>query len=465
MEFIKRNYDRPAKIAVVGDGMIDADYEVKVGRLNPEGPAPLWQSVSDNPSIRPGGASRVAHLIKNFHADVRYFGIINKELAHVLETNAISSRNSVITECVVPTKKRFYDDGIALARWDVEVPNYGLDRGELEKCRTALQANLLGFDADVVIFSDYGKGVFSEETNWINFAGNALTIVDPKFPPIERWVGCHIFKPNWKEALEISGIDQWQKQCDFYRNYLECSGVVVTNGGFGLYGSAINRHFEYIPRTKRLARSVVGAGDAFSGILALCQAHSIDIIESAEIAWQCANMYVSRSDNSPLTPHDVLAVFGQKRVEPKWLRYRNFNLVFTNGVFDLMHSSHIALLKKARSMGDKLVVAVNSDDSVKQSKGSSRPIQPLEERLKMLESLDFVDYVIPFNEPTPYNQIKEIMPDRIVKGGDWKVEEIAGHDLAPVTLVPYEEGCSTTSLIEKINSFSHDALLACGQTA
>jgi D-beta-D-heptose 7-phosphate kinase / D-beta-D-heptose 1-phosphate adenosyltransferase len=459
MEFIKRNYERCARIAVVGDGMIDADYKVLASsRINPEGPIPLWQSSAHENSRRPGGAARVAHLMKNFNVEIRYFGIINKELAAILENSEINPQHSVITDCVVPTKNRFYDGDTALVRWDVELPNYGLGEDELESHRKVLRQKLLEFSADVVIFSDYGKGVFDRQTNWINYSGNALTIVDPKSPPVERWAGCHVFKPNAKEAFDLSGTDKWHEQCAYFRKHLGCTGVVVTNSGSGLYGTVDHREFVYRPKTKYNAKSVVGAGDAFTGILALCQAHCLDIVESTKIAWRCANKYVSNVQNSPLTPHEILAVFEHKVVEPRWLRYRHFNLIFTNGVFDLLHSSHIALLKQARSMGDKLVVAINSDNSVKQLKGQHRPIQPLEERIKMLSAFDFVDYIIPFEEPTPYNLIKEILPDMIVKGGDWKVEEIAGHDLAPVTLIPYENGYSTTSLIEKIQG-QHSVIL------
>jgi D-beta-D-heptose 7-phosphate kinase / D-beta-D-heptose 1-phosphate adenosyltransferase len=349
MELIERIFDRTAKIAVVGDGMIDSDYQILSERLNPEGAMPLWLSQTDKPSFsRPGGAARVAHLLKNFHSDIRYFGIINEELAEILESNEISSRYSEVTNCVVPIKKRFYCGGTPVFRWDVERPQLGLAVDELSHHQHLLRRKLAEFQADVVIFSDYGKGVFDDTTRWLDYIGDAISIVDAKYPPIKKWEGCHIFKPNAKEASEISGIPDPIQQCRYFSEVLGSTAIVVTDGGNGFYGSVGHRSFQFRPDVKREAKSVVGAGDAFSGILAICQAHCIDLIESAQIAWTGANVYVSRLDNRPISIHDILFELEVKRVEPKWLRYRDFNLVFTNGVFDLMHVGHIDFLKRAK---------------------------------------------------------------------------------------------------------------------
>lgn len=171
--------------------------------------------------------------------------------------------------------------------------------------------------------------------------------------------------------------------------------------------------------------------------------------QSAKIAFHGGLLCVQQKERGNFGPWS----FGDKIVDAEVLKNRNYNLVFTNGVFDLLHTSHINMLKFAKAQGDKLVVALNSDESVKRLKGESRPIITLKDRMEVISALECVDYVVSFEEDTPLELVKKIKPDLIVKGADYKKEDIAGYEVVgaeKIVLYPYEQGNSTTSIIGKI---------------
>jgi len=450
------NKGRKLVVSVVGDLLVDEYYYVNANRVSPEFPIPIMQAASDWPELAlPGGAGNVCMQFKHFNAEVQLFAFVDQTTQYLLEENGIDTSNCVLLPSPYrnPVKKRYYQGEFPLCRIDIESPNYGMDVDWLKRCQRRLH-NFFEKDAkksDVVIFSDYNKGVFSDAglgpSIWTAY-DSAITIVDPKTGPIEKWKGCSIIKPNAKEAREISGKKDWQAQCDFFKDKTDCTAVVITQGGDGVVGKVLDGYFEYIPERKVSADSVIGAGDCFVAFMGMALARNIDIMDAVELAFEAGALYVQQKHNKPVSP---LALCG-KFASPEWLVERDYKLVFTNGCFDVLHPGHLHTLRYAKSHGDKLVVAINSDASVKKLKGESRPVHSLATRAEMLAALEFVDYVVNFDEETPLKLIQQIKPDKICKGGDYQKEKVVGAQVVGVDnviIAPYMKGHSTTSIIEK----------------
>lgn len=467
-EFFNRCQETKPRIAVIGDCMIDEYYRVDANRVSPEHPIPVLFSDTCEPTISvPGGAANVCCQFKHFPFDVNYYGFLDKKASEVCTKEGIKKRGWHLEGGhYVPRKKRFYQDQFPLCRWDVEQENYGIKNISKLTLWQKTVSELFRQDMEkhghpsVIIFSDYGKGLFENEafniSSYTQDSDEIITIVDPKKGPIDKWKGCGVFKPNAKEACSLSGLKDWKEQCKFFQSQLGCQAIVITQGGDGVVGSVMGRLFEYRPTRKIYPDSVIGAGDCFIAFLAMALSHSMDIKDAVEIAYEAGAVYVQRKYNEPVSQHELLA-----RVDPEAAKLRmpptdrNYKLVFTNGCFDIMHEGHLSILRRAKEHGDKLIVAVNSDESIKRLKGNSRPIIPLKERMKLLAGLQCVDFVVSFDEDTPYELIKEINPDILVKGQDWE-GKIVGSDIVKETIaLPLIDGLSTSSIIEKIRNNSN----------
>lgn len=445
-------------IHIIGDSMLDEDYQVKVSRISPEcANVHVLLSEDDTPFRKfPGGAANVAYQLNNFNIVSRLFTFIDDEAYKVIRNHGVKYWGGINLpkDHYIPHKKRFYEKGFqVVARWDIEKPRYGLDDATFRHLQAELTMRWLIFqvEPDVMIFSDYNKGIFSGDfkLNW--FDTKAVTIVDPKAAPLDRWIGCTIFKPNSKEAETLSGFKDWQRQCDFFKKELNCKAVIITQEGDGIAGK-VDDYFEYRPKCNVKPMDIIGAGDCFIGVLALAITHGFTIEESAKIAFHGGLMYVQQKQRGMFGPWSFHA---SGKILKNWhfLRNREYKLVFTNGCFDLIHSGHLHTLEFARNQGDKLVVAVNSDESIRRLKGDTRPILPLYERMKLLAALEHVDYVISFDEDTPQKLIEGIKPDVLVKGADWEGKEVAGADcVKEVCYVPLIQGHSTSEIIKKIKS-------------
>ena len=223
----------------------------------------------------------------------------------------------------------------------------------------------------------------------------------------------------------------------------------------------------HLPTYAREVYDVTGAGDTVIGTLGTCLASGMDIVTACEYANSAAGIVVGKIGTSTVSPAELEKALGKKTESQgvlsedelykvvRELQSRGEKVVMTNGCFDIIHPGHVTYLKQAKALGNKLIVAVNSDDSVKRLKGDSRPINTLEDRIAVLSGLSSVDYVVSFGEDTPQKLISRILPDILVKGGDYKVEEIAGHkeviaNGGKVVIIPFVEGKSTTSIVKKI---------------
>jgi D-beta-D-heptose 7-phosphate kinase/D-beta-D-heptose 1-phosphate adenosyltransferase len=349
--------------------------------------------------------------------------------------------------CRLPIKRRFLECTVQVMRHDIEAPNCALDKDQIETASLRLQKLTEDGDTpDIAIFSDYNKGLFaSPDFRLSNFYPEALTIVDPKKGPIQKWHGCTIFKPNAKEATELSGLSNWRDQCKYFQDTLDCESVVITMGGEKVAGVWKDEFFEYRPSRPVHVESVIGAGDCFAAFFAMAVGYGFTVAESAEIAWNAGAVYVQANMNRPIIPGEVS---WDGIVEPEDLRSRDFKLVFTNGCFDLLHEGHLNTLRFAKDKGDKLVVALNSDESIRKLKGEGRPVKPLEQRMAVMSALEMVDFVVSFPEETPAEVIDKIKPDALVKGGDWKTGTIVGEGVVPeIYRAPVVDGLSTTGFL------------------
>lgn len=433
------------KIGVIGDAMIDQYYHVNVKKISPEFPIPVMLSECENSLDQPGGAANVSYQFQDFNVDVNLVSFIDKEAKDFFTSKNLNVSLCVEIENKIPRKKRFYSGGFPTYRWDVEQSFYGADN--IDFLCERLKNKCIDQKFDCVIFSDYEKGVFHNDWPQDLIKKIPLTIVDPKSAHIEKWKGCTIFKPNAKEAIDISGKPNLIDAGKFLKDYLQCKSVVITNGGDSVIIVSDNV-LEIKPDKRIKAKSVIGAGDCFVAFLSLALARGFSIEDSVEISWKAGFNYVQNQYNQPLKRSIFFDSLDQKKILPDFSS-RDYKLVFTNGCFDGgLTAGHIECLKFAKQQGDKLIIAINSDASIAKLKGQERPLIPLDQRIKIVSALEFVDYVVSFEEETPIELIKSIKPDIIVKGGDYDPNNVVGSEFSEVRICPKYDCLSTTQKVQ-----------------
>lgn len=376
------------KVLVIGDVITDKYIYGSSTRLSPEAPVPVVNLT--DVKISQGGAGLVFKNLKSLGVDVTMLNLSNP----------------------ASVKTRVICDGHYITRIDEDYITDGQ-----EALKSILEKDFSKYE--YVILSDYNKGVLEYSNDIIAYLNSfdCKVIVDPK-----RYASCYegawLVKPNGAE-FEGLGFTKWL-------------GNIITTNAANPVIAEIDKEYYTVPVEPVEVSDVTGAGDCFLAAFVYALTKEYNYQKALELAVQGSTESVKHVGTYILTEKDLM-----KRV------------VFTNGCFDVLHKGHLTLLKEARSLGDKLVVGLNSDSSVKRLKGATRPFNDLETRREQLELIPYVDEVVVFHEDTPYELIKEVKPDLIVKGGDYTVEEIVGHDLAPVHIVPTVEGYSTTSIIEK----------------
>ena len=374
------------KVLVIGDIIIDKYIYGTSTRLSPEAPVPVVKYLNEKQTL--GGAGLVYENLKNLGVDV--------ELYNTGEESSI--------------KTRVICDGHYITRIDDDKFANGTD--VLDK---VINDDFSQYA--YVILSDYNKGVLDESKQIIEYINRfgCKIIVDPK-THAHCYEGAWLVKPNEKEFQEY--FINWQ------------GNIIITQASNSVVANIDNKIYD-IPVEKVEVSDVTGAGDCFLAAFV----YGLTIGKDYRT---CLEMAVKGSRES--VKHVGTYILSRKDFEE--------TVVFTNGVFDILHKGHFELLKQARALGTKLVVGINSDASVKRLKGESRPINNELTRVEQLEALPWVDEVFVFNDDTPYELIKRLKPALIVKGGDYTVETTVGHDLAPVHIVPTVEGYSTTKIIE-----------------
>ena len=410
-------------IKVIGDIMLDRWILGTADRMSPEAPVPVLKESYQTFSV--GGAGNLALNLGNLKVDLSLHGSVgtDKEGYKVIELlkdyTSITS-NVLFDHSVTTTKTRLVGQGGQhICRWDRE-----------EKYTGEYRSLTLDTE-DIVVVSDYNKGVITQDLMFS--VQNNKVFVDPKQSP-QLYKNCFLVKPNMKEYTEWFG----QFSYDIARQKLKEYGwtwLVVTDGAEGVH--IVNEKENWhVKEDVREVADVTGAGDTFLAVLVYGYAtKNMSIPDACQLACYASARNVEKRGVHPVTFDDL-----------------NRGVVWTNGVFDLLHPGHLELLKYAKNLGSRLIVGINSDISVKRLKGAHRPINDVLTRKKQLETLPWVDEVVVFEEDTPIEAIERIRPDIIVKGGDYTVDTTVGNKVAEVKIFPKVEGHSTTDLIGKIKT-------------
>ncbi|OCG11478.1 bifunctional heptose 7-phosphate kinase/heptose 1-phosphate adenyltransferase [Gilliamella sp. wkB292] len=463
-----------ANVLVVGDIMLDRYWYGGTNRISPEAPVPVVKI--DALEERPGGAANVAMNITSLSGNVRLIGLTGIDEAAKILDEELSKHHvhcdfvAVSTHPTI-TKLRVLSRNQQLIRIDFEE---GFDKVDaspiLERIQTALTTH------KVLVLSDYAKGALSSVQKMIDLANqaNVPILVDPKGTDFERYRGATLLTPNMSEFEAVVG------HCDSEQEIVEkglalikkyqLKALLVTRSEKGMTLLQLDKPTYHLPTQAKEVFDVTGAGDTVIATLAAALASGQSLEDSCYLANAAAGVVVGKLGTSTVSQVELEnAIRARKdngfgvmtedelKEEVKKARQRGEKIVMTNGCFDILHAGHVSYLANARKLGDRLIVAVNSDASVKQLKGESRPINPLMQRMIVLGALDSVDWVVPFDEQTPQRLIANILPDVLVKGGDYKPEDIAGGKEVIdaggiVKVLNFEDGCSTTNIINKIKS-------------
>ena len=461
-----------ARVLVVGDVMLDQYWYGNSRRISPEAPVPIVHVRDDE--MRAGGASNVALNITALGAQAKLLGMTGDDL-NAEKLNKLLSEQQV--ECHLQKcnthdtalKLRIIAQHQQMIRLDFEDDFADIDKSELlEQFSTLLD------ETDIVIFSDYNKGTLTNVNAMLQLAKQKgiPTIVDPKGTDFSKYQGATLITPNWSEFETIVGPcktdQQLEEKGEALRKELKLDALLVTRGEHGMSLIRADNALFHLPTYAREVFDVTGAGDTVIGTLAASLAAGAEIEDAVALANLAAGIVVRKlgtATTSLAEIHDTLnhadeigsGIISEDDLEHviQIAHRRGEKVIMTNGCFDLMHTGHIDYLQKARELGDKLVVAVNSDASVRQLKGESRPINTLQNRMTMLAALECVDWVIEFTEETPERLYCRVLPDVIVKGGDYDADDVAGgkcvkSDGGEIKILHFVEGFSTSQLIEKI---------------
>lgn len=451
--------------------MLDRYLFGSTSRISPEAPVPVVhiQETDD----RPGGAANVAVNLASLGVSTRLLGVVGQDAAAETLQEIMNDRGIVcefqhVDDRPTITKTRVQSRGQQLIRLDQEtalaMPG-GAITGALQKTID---------NAGAVVLSDYGKGALSDVAAMIKVCRDAgvPALVDPKGTDFGKYRGASVITPNQSEFESVVGAcdtnEALVSNARAMIDDLDLDALLITRGEKGMLLLKADEEPVFLSTQAREVFDVTGAGDTVIATFAGALASGEDYESSAALANIAAGLVVRKIGVATVTPSEISASLHQRgqgglglvgRSELKAMvvesRNRDERVIMTNGCFDVLHAGHVAYLEEAKSLGDRLIVAVNDDDSVRRLKGESRPINTLVDRLTVLAGLAAVDWVIPFGEDTPADLISDILPDVLVKGGDYKPEEIVGakdvlRNGGEVRVLAYRDGQSSSRIIDKL---------------
>ncbi|HEC1786369.1 TPA: D-glycero-beta-D-manno-heptose-7-phosphate kinase [Campylobacter lari] len=443
------------KILVVGDFMVDHYIWCDCTRISPEAPVMVMKSQKEDKRL--GGAGNVYANLKSLGAEVFALGLVgDDESGRFLKEN-LNAKLLVEKDRKTPLKSRVLSHSQQVLRLDDEN-----DFDTKLEDEIIQEYKKIAKDYDAIILSDYAKGVLtSKVTKALIEHANTLNLpilIDPKGSDFSKYQNATLLTPNKKEAnqaLGVEKIDNLEKALKKLKDDLNLAYSIITLSEEGI--ALFDEKLHIIPAKALEVYDVTGAGDSVIAMLAYALALKVDIVKACELANDAAAVVVAKVGSVSVSLEEIKnlkkASFEDKIKSKEELvkLIQNQKVVFTNGCFDIVHYGHIKYLEKAKKLGDILVVGLNSDESVKRLKGNSRPINLEFQRACMLASMYFVDYVVIFNDDTPYELIEFLKPDVLVKGADYKGKEIVGSNLVKkVELIDFEDGFSTTNIINRI---------------
>lgn len=469
-------------ILVIGDVILDVYFHGDVERISPEAPVPVFRKISECNVL--GGAGNVAVNLQAANQKTTVMTVLGNDEAgdiiiQKMEEYGIHSRLVLRDKRKTVVKTRLIaGNGQQMIRLDTE--NTEDISAKMEDQLLALLKTEIS-RYDLIILSDYMKGLLTHSfTQKVIDMANELGIkvlVDVKDKDVDKYSHAYLLKPNQHELGQLTGlptdtIEKLETAAKKLRERCECAYVLTTCGGQGMVLSNDDAH-QLIPASKQEVFDVTGAGDTAIAYLAAALANKLPIGNAVAVSNCAAGLQVSKRGTSAVYLSEVSRsmvnvtenlsgkLLDRDSASRLRITYPNKRIVFTNGCFDILHIGHIRSLRQAAGQGDLLVVGLNSNCSVKAIKGDERPINDEQDRAEMLCALSFVDYVVIFDENTPYELIKSIQPDVLAKGGDYKPEDIVGRDIVEkrggkLVLLDYIAGRSTTKIIHGLQEYGSD---------
>jgi D-beta-D-heptose 7-phosphate kinase/D-beta-D-heptose 1-phosphate adenosyltransferase len=406
-----------ASVLVAGDVMLDRYMFGGTGRISPEAPVPVVH-VRDTDD-RAGGAANVAVNLVSLGVDTTLFGVVGQDdeaatLKVVLERQDIKCQFKAVKNWPTTTKTRVQSRGQQLIRLDREEQDISGSEALTKSLQKALKS------ASAVVLSDYGKGALADVSAMIDLCRNANipVLVDPKGSAFDKYRGATVLTPNQSEFESVTGV------CESDDELVEHARKMISDLDLGALAAALSNFAAGLVVRKTGVASV----------------------SPAEI--RAALHQRGQGGRGLVTEAELAAMVSEAKLQDE-------AIVMTNGCFDFLHAGHVAYLEEAKSLGDRLIVAVNDDESVRRLKGDGRPVNTLQDRMAVLAGLAAVDWVVPFSEDTPARLIQKMMPDVLVKGGDYQPQDIAGaKDIlkngGEVRVLAFREGHSSSNIIDKL---------------
>lgn len=468
-----------ARVLVLGDAMLDRYVYGTIARISPEAPVPILSA--ERETAMPGGAANVARAVAALGGRAVLIGLVGedaagRQLIGLLEALA-GVECGLVTAAGRPTtvKVRYVAERQQVVRVDYEVRDPPGPAGEALLAQFA--ARLPG--ADIVVLSDYAKGVLAPEVvraaiAMAKAAGKPV-LVDPKSTDIARYDGADILTPNTGEAAAATGLagrDDAAVAAMAAAMLAVAPGigaVLVTRGERGMTLAERGGGVRHLPVAAREVADVSGAGDTVVATLALALAAGADPFAAAQLANAAAGIAVGKLGTAEVTPDELRQALNSAQLETiatktvgweraeaivRTWRQQGLAVGFTNGCFDLVHPGHVSLIAQAKRACDRLVVGLNTDASVRRLKGPSRPVQNEAARALVMGAMAAVDLVVLFDEDTPRELIERLRPDVLVKGADYRADQVVGADFVQgyggrLVLAELVAGQSTTGLLSR----------------
>lgn len=462
------------KILVIGDLMIDHYLWGCAEKISPEAPVPVVNVERENSVL--GGAGNVVNNLYALGAEVDVLSVIGicqiaDELRALLADIKVSSQYLIVEkERITSKKSRIIASNQQVIRYDKESRQN--INAQSEQQLIDIFSNIAN-QYDVILLSDYGKGVLTNSLtqSLIKIANknNQKVLIDPKGVDYHKYSGAYLLTPNKKEASQATHIDiideqsltkaitQLKKVCQ-----LGVSLITLSEQGVAIYDDKLTTY----PTLAQEVFDVTGAGDTVLSSLGFAIACEYEIGEAVIFANLAAGVVVGKIGSATANLDEIIDYKNSlqqdnitERIKTQdeisvlvdSLKTQDKKIVFTNGCFDILHAGHVRYLSEAKACGDVLILGLNSDDSLKRLKGKSRPINNQLDRATIVAALASVDYVVIFEQDTPYQLIKSIKPHILVKGGDYQGKKVVGQDIADeLKLINFVDGKSTTQMIEKI---------------
>lgn len=461
-----------ARVLVIGDVMLDRYWRGSAARISPEAPVPIVKVAGSED--RPGGAANVALNIAVLGAAASLAGIAGRdeagaELSGKLQAAGVLCQMVQSESAPTITKLRIISQQQQLIRIDFED---SFDVDDIARLQQLALQSMAGNGA--LVLSDYGKGTLAHTQDLIQAARQARipVVVDPKGSDFGKYTGATVLTPNLAEFEAVAGAcadeDELISKGQQLRERLQLGALLITRGEKGMTLLQASRPALHLPAQAREVYDVTGAGDTVVAVLAASLAAGQSMEQAVVLANLAAGLAVARLGTAAISGPELRRAMqlmqgsGRGVMSAEQLlmavadaREQGERIVFTNGCFDIIHAGHVGYLAEARALGDRLIVAVNGDESVRRLKGASRPINPLDRRMAVLAGLEAVDWVVSFDEDTPEALLAATRPDVLVKGGDYSTDQVVGGRFVEayggeVKVLAFLDNCSTSAIVDKV---------------